>query len=114
MQNFIQEDESITLIAPSGGVEGGELFVINSLAGVVHGSAPAGSPFVLELEGIYTLPKNATDVFAIGTKVYYDSETFALTTAATHGTSPAVDNVYVGKSMAVAGNGTTHGVVRLY
>lgn len=114
MRNFISDDENITLVAPTGGVVGGELYVINSMAGVVHESAPAGSRFVLELEGIYTLPKNSADVFAVGTKVYYDPETFALTTAATHGTTPAVANVYVGMAVAAAGAGTTEGAVRLY
>lgn len=113
MKNFNKSDENISLVAPSGGVVGGDLYVIGQLAGIVHGSVVEGDTFVLELEGIYTVPKKSADSIAIGDLVYYDTGLEAVTTSVDDGGDPAEDFVFVGKAVSVAAGSTTSVSVRL-
>lgn len=113
MKNYNKSDENINLIAPAGGVVGGDIHVEGQFAGVVHGSVAEGYTFVLELEGIYTVAKKTTDVVAIGDLLYFDTGLEAVTTSADDGGSPATAFVFVGKAVEVADGTTTTVAVRL-
>lgn len=76
MRNFVSNGNSIQLIAPAGGVVGGQVYGVGGLVGVVVADAAVGHQFTLVLEGEYSdAKKKAADAWAIGDKLYYDSAT---------------------------------------
>lgn len=79
-KNYIQSDDSKTLIAPVGGVIGGSVYKNGSHIGVVEGDAAEGEAFTLNLEGAYgSLPKKPAEAFTDGQKLYWDDVNHYLT-----------------------------------
>lgn len=74
--NFVQEGDTLTLIAPSGGVVSGVGYVIGSLFVVALVSAAAGQPFACATEGVFTMPKAthaSTKAFTAGEAIFWDN-----------------------------------------
>jgi predicted RecA/RadA family phage recombinase len=75
-KNYIQECDSIQLVAPVGGVVGGTMYKQGSFTGVVEHDALEGEQFTLNLEGAYdTLKKKAAEAWSKGDKLYFDVAT---------------------------------------
>ena len=89
MKNFIQPGETITLTA-AGAVTSGSIVVVGSIVGVAAVDAATGDDFAADTEGVFELPKIATDVIAVGDKLYYASATSNLTKTAGTGSKPLV------------------------
>ncbi|MDG9928262.1 MULTISPECIES: capsid cement protein [unclassified Pseudomonas] len=66
-KNYVQDGDSLTLIAPAGGVVSGNPYVIGALAVVALVTAPAGQPFAARATGVFRLPCAAG--LAVGVKV---------------------------------------------
>lgn len=74
MRNFIQPGNTMTLTAPTGGVEAGEAVKIGAIFGVAVSDAAEGEQFALEVEGIFELPKVSAQTWAEGDRVYWDGD----------------------------------------
>lgn len=72
MKNFVQEGKTITVTAPAA-VTSGQLVVVGSIVGVAAFDAASGAEVEVTVEGVFELPKVATDVIAQGDKLYWDS-----------------------------------------
>src|SRR5579885_1983538 len=101
MKNFVQEGKTITVTAPAD-VISGQLVVVGSIVGVAAFTAASGADVEVTVEGVFELPKVATDVIAQGAKLYWDSGPAKLTKPAGTGSTPMV-----GVATASAGDAAT-------
>lgn len=101
MKNFVQEGKTITVTAPAN-VASGQLVVAGSIVGVAAFDAASGAEVEVTMEGVFELPKVATDVIAQGDRLYWDSGQAKLTKTAGTGSKPMV-----GVATVAAGNGVT-------
>ena len=85
MKNYVQKGENLTLTAPHAVASGAEV-KIGLIFGVAAGAAANGATVDVVTEGVFTLPKVSTDVFAVGAAVYWD-DTAKLITSTTSGNS---------------------------
>lgn len=82
MKNFVQYGESLSLVAPTGGVVGGKGYLIGSLFVVAGQTAAAGSPFTGYRRDVFDLDKVAATAIATGAKVYWDNTAHVVTPTA--------------------------------
>lgn len=106
MKNFIQPGETIDIVAPSGGVTSGLVYVIGSLIGVAATTATEGEGSALVTTGVYDLAKVSAQAWTQGAKIYWDSATKLATTT-------SAGNTLIGIAAAAAGNPSASGWVRL-
>lgn len=105
MRNYIQIGDTITAVAPTGGVTSGDGVLIGSLFGVAAYSAAAGEEVELRTVGVFTLPK-AAGAITFGSKAYFDG-------AAGNITGTATGNKLIGATIADAATGDATTLVRL-
>lgn len=105
MKNFVQAGDNITVPAPAA-VLSGDLVLIGSLFGIANAAAAEGADVVLATEGVFTLPKTSAQAWTVGAKVYWDATNAVATTTAS-------GNTQIGHAVAVAGNPSAIGTVRL-
>lgn len=84
MLNFVQPGKVVTVPAPSAGANSGDPVLVGSLFGVAAYSAEAAAPLEIACVGVFDLPKNNVDTFAIGDVVYFDSTNKVVTATATN------------------------------
>lgn len=106
MNNYIKSGQRMTFTAPAGGVVSGTAYLIGTLLVVAASSVAQGLPFEGAAEGVYTLPKAASQAWTEGALVYWNNTAKNLTTTAT-------GNTLVGCAAAAAGNADTTGLARL-
>lgn len=106
MKNFIQDDDAITVLAPSGGVSSGDGVLVGALFGVASSTAAEAVPVVLATEGVYSLPKKSSATFASCGLVSWN---VALKECDAPGTGCAP----IGVAITAAGNGAATVAVRL-
>lgn len=87
-KNFIQPGDTLELTAPSGGVESGSGYVIESLFVVALGDADEDELFRGSVCGVWELPKAATVTPAEGEKAYFKSADGTITNASAQGLYP--------------------------
>lgn len=58
-KNYVQDGDSLTLVAPAGGVVSGGAYAIGQLAVVALDTAVEGAPFVGRASGVFNLPVTA-------------------------------------------------------
>lgn len=92
---------------PVGAITAGDVVLQVDLIGIADVDIAAGALGSLSVQGVYELPKESTtEVFAVGTVLYWDETPGELTaTASTH--------KVIGKSVTVQGATTTTGRVLL-
>lgn len=105
MKNYIQAGENLTLPAPYN-VSSGEGALVGAIFGVASVDALSGADVALVTEGVFTLPKEETDVIGVGDAVYWDD-------AAKNVTTTATDNTKIGAAVSAAGNPSSSVIVRL-
>lgn len=74
-RNFLQEGDTLTLIAPSGGVTAGLGYMIGSLFVVALTSAAQGERFDGATEGVFTMTKASAGsgkAFTAGEPIFWD------------------------------------------
>lgn len=106
MRNFIQPGETITAIAPAGGIVSGAGLLIGSLFGVAAYTAAEDAEVEVAVEGVFELAKVNAQAWALGEPVFWDAATKLVTNVAT-------GNVLIGTAVAVAANPSPTGRVRL-
>ncbi|MCX6605827.1 MAG: DUF2190 family protein [Acidobacteria bacterium] len=102
MKNFIQDGNTLTIAAPSGGVTSGQFVVQGRLVGVASAAAAQGASVAIVTEGVFTLAKVTTDVVTLGEALYWDSSVSKLTDTPGTNSKPLV-----GYAVEAAGNGAT-------
>ena len=85
MQNFVKPGNTVTRIAPSGGVVSGSAYLIGSLLVVAQTTAAEGAEFEGLVEGVVTLPKTDGQAWTVGQKLYWDAGNACCTNVATAG-----------------------------
>lgn len=76
--NYVQPGETLTLIAPAGGVVSGLGYVIGSLFVVALTTAAAGATFTGRTEGVFRMTKAthaSTKAFTAGEAIFWDNTT---------------------------------------
>lgn len=108
MKNFVQEGCTLRLTAPTGGVVGGNGYLIGSLFVVATATIAEGLPFEGSNEGVYDLPaaSGASTALTEGLKVYWDNSGKVVTKTAS-------GNTFIGHAVAVKADGTAIARVRL-
>jgi predicted RecA/RadA family phage recombinase len=101
MKNYVQEGRTITVAAPTN-VTSGQLVVVGSIVGVAAFDAASGADVEVVTQGVFELPKVATNVIVQRDKLYWDAGQARLTKTAGTGSKPLV-----GLAVVAAGNGAT-------
>jgi predicted RecA/RadA family phage recombinase len=78
MKNFIGVGSRVTLTAAAV-TTSGQAVLIGSLFGIAENAAAIGDPLVLMLNGIYDLPKTASQAWTVGQLIYWDVATSRVT-----------------------------------
>lgn len=107
MKNFIAVGDTLTITAGAD-IASGEGVLIGSLFGVAAGAIANGAEGVINLTGVYGLPKAPSQAWTIGAKIYWDDANDRCTITAGSLTLIGVAVAAVG-----AGAGETVGRVRL-
>lgn len=81
MKNFVTNGKTIEVVLAADLASGAPL-TVGDLVGVAAGAYKNGDTAVLELEGVYDLPKTNPQVIAIGVIVYWDATNSLVTTTA--------------------------------
>ena len=105
MRNFVQDGNTITLPAPSGGVKSGDPILVGSIFGIAAYSAAEAAPVEVSLVGVYDLGKDGTTLNQ-GAPAYWDAATSKVT-------ATAVANTLIGSAVVTAGGSATSVRVRL-
>ena len=107
MKNFIGVGNRVTLTAAAV-TTSGQAVLIGSLFGIAESAAVIGDPLVLMLNGIYDLPKTASQAWTVGQLIYWDAATSRVTNVVATNKLVGVAVLAVG-----AGAGEIIGRVRL-
>jgi len=108
MKNYVQKGENITVTAAAAATSGAGVLVGN-LFGIAAGDAAIGEDLDLVTVGVFTMPKVATDVIAVGAPVYWDDSAKLVTTDDDTGNNPEV-----GLAVTAAANPSGSVNVRLH
>lgn len=79
MNNFIQPGENLTVVTPSGGYIAGNFYILGAIAGVAMNTTLEAAENVLVTEGVFSLPKTTSQVWAVGEVLYWDPGTSKFT-----------------------------------
>ena len=107
MKNFIARGDAITITAGAD-IESGDGVLVGSIFGVAAGDIANGAEGVINLTGVYDLPKAPSQAWTVGAKVYWDNTAKACTTTVGSNTLIGVAVLAVGSTA-----GETVGRVRL-
>ena len=105
MKNFVQPGANLTLPAPYDCASGGGA-LIGSIFGVASNVVESGDDGVFVTEGVFDLPKAASQAWAVGAKIYWDNTAKNLTTT-------SASNTLVGVAVAAVGGGAGEVVGRI-
>ena len=105
MKNFVQDGDTLSIPAPAGGVNGGGVVIVGSIVSVAVHDADENDPVEIKTSGVFSLPKTASQVWAVGTKIYWTPGGIATTTAS--------GNPLIGVAVADAANPTDEGSVKI-
>jgi predicted RecA/RadA family phage recombinase len=105
MKNFVAAGDTLTITAGAD-IASGAGVLVGSLFGVAAGAIANGAQGVINLAGVYDLPKPGSQAWTVGALVYWTG-TACTTTAST--------NKLIGVAVAAVGSGAgeTTGRVRL-
>jgi predicted RecA/RadA family phage recombinase len=106
MKNYINSGKTLTVTAPTGGISSGDGVLIGNLFGVAAFDAAETENVEIQTTGVMVLPKQPTDVVAVGDLLYWDATNNRLTKTTT-------SNKIIGVAVAPAGNGAATVVIRL-
>lgn len=107
MKNFIGVGNRVTLVATAV-TTSGQAVLIGSIFGIAESATAIGEPLVLAMNGIYDLPKTASQAWTVGQLIYWDVATSRVTNVVATNKLVGVAVLAVG-----AGAGETTGRVRL-
>jgi predicted RecA/RadA family phage recombinase len=90
--NYVQDGDHVEFTAPSGGVAGNDVVILNSVFGVALLDAVSGATSQLGIGGVWDIPKTnaASQSMAFGAPVYWDLTNTKATVSATSNTKLGV------------------------
>lgn len=100
MKNFVAKGCTLLVPAIAGALVSGQSVVVGDIVGVSAGSYATGEDAVLNLDGVFTLPKASSGAIAQGVKLYVAASGGNITTTAT-------SNKFVGYAYDAAADGET-------
>lgn len=105
---FVREGDVFEVVAPSGGLVKGNVYVAGNAFGVVLANTASGATAQLRTGGVWDLPKlNAASMsMAVGANVHWDA-------TGTNATTSATNNLKIGVCLSAVGNTDTTVRVRL-
>lgn len=106
MINYVQPGDTLTMIAPSGGVSSGDPVLLGKIFGIAQVDALVGESFPLVTKGVFTIAKEAPLVITAGAYLYWDASESVLTTTST-------DNTLVAKCVVAAASADTTVIARI-
>lgn len=106
MKNYIQPGNTVTAVAPAGGVLSGQGLLFGALFGIASFSADEGAEVEIVTTGVFDLPKAPAAVLAAGARAAWN-------TAAGQVVTPATGMIPIGVALTIAGNGASTVRVRL-
>jgi predicted RecA/RadA family phage recombinase len=109
MTNYIQEGKAINYTVPIGGVDSGDLVLIESIVGVCASTGVENDVVAVAIDGVYELPKVAGAI-SQGQAVYFLGGSV---TTATAGGSPWGNLVKAGVAFETVLTGATVVAVKL-
>lgn len=107
MKNFIQNGDSIQVIAPVGGIVGGDPYKVGGIVGVAVHSADEGAACTIRVSGVYEIKKTAALALSAGDKLYWDN-------AAKEVNKTSAGNTVIGYAWADAAGADAVGIVKLF
>ncbi|WP_373354079.1 DUF2190 family protein [Pseudoroseicyclus sp. CXY001] len=107
MKNFKAQGETLTFTAGAA-YASGDGVVVGTIFGVAVNDVASGEEGVLNLLGVYELPKAASQAWTVGAAIFWDE-------SAAEATTVAEDNRLIGVAMEARGSGAEEvlGLVRL-
>jgi predicted RecA/RadA family phage recombinase len=105
MKNWVQPGDYIDIVA-AGTLVAGQFFQSNGLRGVVTNGVTTGQQTTVCTRGVFTLPKNTGEPWAVGALLYWD-------TANNRFTTTVASNVLAGFAAAAALTADTTGKVAI-
>ncbi|WP_426313851.1 DUF2190 family protein [Methylobacterium fujisawaense] len=106
MKNFIQEADTLTVPAPTGGVVSGLPVISGLMIGIATTTQPQGAPVAVKTTGVFELPKVSAQAWTIGQAIYWDP-------AAGNATTSNTGTTLMGYASEPAANPSAVGRVRL-
>lgn len=83
MKNCVQlYGDAIDVVAPTGGMVSGNVYVFGAMVGVAGASGNAGDKVALWVVGVFAFPKTAGLATTMGQKVYWNAGTGKVTSSA--------------------------------
>lgn len=105
MKNFVSVGNTLTITAGAD-IASGDGVLVGSLFGVAAGDIATGAEGVINLTGIYDLPKIGSEAWTVGAPVYWDP-------AEDHCTTTAGALSLIGAAAAAVGAGASETVGRV-
>lgn len=85
MKNYVSQGNTLAITAAAA-IASGDGVLTGSLFGVAAGDIAVGEDGIVELTGVFDLPKAASQAWTVGAKVYWDDTNKRCTTVATGNT----------------------------
>ena len=113
MKNYVQRGETVTVTAPTGGVESGQIVRVGELVGVAVTDADAGKPVEITTTGVFSLAKTANAVTE-GEAIYLASDAAPGASVNPASAADTANDLHIGwaVSAATAGAATVNVLVR--
>jgi predicted RecA/RadA family phage recombinase len=73
MKNFVQPGNTITVVAPAGGVVSGQVVVVGAIVGIAAYDAVAAAPVEISTEGVFNVAKETADLLTAGAVAKLDA-----------------------------------------
>jgi predicted RecA/RadA family phage recombinase len=105
MKNWVQPGDHIDIVATVT-LAAGQFFQSNGLRGVVTNGVTTGQQTTVATRGVFTLPKNTGEAWAVGELLYWDTTNNRFTTT-------VGSNVLAGFAAAAAASADTTGKVAI-
>lgn len=104
MDNYKHSGRTMEFTAPSGGLTSGQVYKVQDTVGVVVADTAYGDTAVMNLDGVYSVPKAAV-AFTKGARIWWDNSALAATTA-------TGSNTLIGVADETVASGVTEAAVR--
>ena len=113
--NYVQRGEAIDYLnSGETTIEAGDVVIIGKHIGVVGCDIPAGEVGSLHVQGVFEVPKKASEVLAVGDNVTFDTTNgVSKATETTVGDSGAVGSNVHGYAIAAAEAADTTAIIKL-
>lgn len=96
MKNFVEKGETIVVLAAAAAYASGDIVTVGATAGIAAGKTEIGDDVVVNMCGVYAVPKVASGAIAQGAKVYVISGQAGTTVGS---------NVFLGYAWEAAADG---------